>query len=229
MEAELMKVEQVEKVRAELAPILAAAQALTVTDEASFGTAMELGADCARRSKHIEEVFKPAREATHRAWKAVTETIASFVNPLDAARKLVTDKGKAWKRIEDAKRQAEADEAQRLVQAQAEEARLRAAVQLESTGRQALADAVLAEPVKSPVVRAVAVVQPKGTSVRENWQAEVVDLAALVKAVAEGKCGLGFVQANDSALRLWAKMTRGKEQIPGVRVWDEGTVAFRGR
>lgn len=230
MQGELVKVEEskVAEVRAELAPILSAAQALVVADEPSYCAALELGADCARRAKHVEEVFKPSREAAHRAWKTITETLASFVNPLDAARKLVTGKATAWKRQEDARRAEEALAVQHEAQRQAEETRLRAAVKLEETGNQRLADAVLATPVQAPVVRAEKVAGPAGTSVRENWQCEVTDFAALVKAVFDGKAGAGWLEPNMTALRQWAKMTKGKETIPGVRVWDEGTVAFGG-
>jgi hypothetical protein len=40
----------------------------------------------------------------------------------------------------------------------------------------------------------------------------------LVKAVAAGKAPLNAIQANESYLGSWAKMSKGTESIPGVKV-----------
>ncbi len=232
MAAELMVVpeNEVEKVRSEVAPVLAAAQAVVVTDEESYRAAMELGQSCASRAKRVEEVFKPARESTHRAWKAVTELIASFVVPLESAKKLCTGKAVAWQRAEEARRAEEVRKAQEAERKRAEGEAIARAVALEAKGKPEQAAAVLAKPVPVPVVAApVAVEAPKGATVRSNWQAEVTDLAALVKAVADGAVGIDVLDANMVVLRKIAKDTKGATKIPGVHFWDEGTVAFRGR
>lgn len=231
METGIVKADeiQVEKIRDELRPVLERAQAISVKDEASFTEAMELGAECAKRQRHVEDVFKPAREASHKAWKAITETIASFVNPLDQAKKLCTGKANKWRQAEESLRRAEAEAVEREARKAAEEQRLRAAVKLEEVGAVQLAETVLREPIRSPVVKPQPVAAPAGTSYRENWQAEVVDFAALVQAVKDGKVAAEVLQPNLQVLRVMAKAAKGKMEIPGVRMWDEGTVSFRTR
>lgn len=229
MSDELVKIEEqeVNKVRAELAPVLAAAQALEVVDEQSFTKAMELGQDCAVRIKRIEDTFRPAREATHKAWKAVTEMITSFVEPLESAKRTCTNRAKVWKRNEEIKRQEEAAAVQREAQKRAEEERLRSAVKLEEDGKSQLADKILEKPVHAIAVQSAPVVAPKGTSVRENWQVEVTDFERLVKAVLDGKVSTAVLEPNMTVLKAMAKSLKSTANIPGVRVWDEGSVSFR--
>lgn len=57
-----------------------------------------------------------------------------------------------------------------------------------------------------------------GISYRENWNADVTDLLALVKAVADGKAPLAYLQANTVALGAAARSLKTElNRIPGVR------------
>jgi colicin import membrane protein len=67
----------------------------------------------------------------------------------------------------------------------------------------------------------------KGTSIRENWQAELTDKQALVKFIAANPEYLNLVDLNSSAAKAVAKVQKGNCQIPGLRVWDQGTVSMR--
>lgn len=226
METEIQKIEP-EKVRAELAPVLCRAEAVVVNDEPSYQEALLIGQECARRSKAVEDLFKPSREAAHKAWKTITETVASFTGPLETARKTVTRKATIWQQAEQQKRDEEARIAQEMANREAEERRIAAAVQMEAEGRQKLADAIIAAPVVAPVVQAAPIAKPAGVSVRENWQAEVVDFERLVKAVSEGKVSSAVLEPNMTTIRAMAKAMKDKTNIPGIRVWNEGTVAYR--
>ena len=217
----------VEEVRAEVRPLLDAAKAVVVADETSYNAAMECGAECARRARHIEDVFRPSREAAHKTWKTITATVASFVTPLDEARKLCTGKGVRWRQKEEEVRRA----AQRAVEEQArkdaEEARLQAAITLEQAGAAKLAQRVLDEPIKPvPVEHAAPIRSEAREIVRQNWQVEVTDFSALVRAVAAGTVDPDVLQPCMTVLRVRAKAMREHLNLPGVRVWDEGSVAF---
>lgn len=231
MSTELVVVpeEEVRKVREEVAPILAAAKALVVTDEATYQAALELGQECARRERHVEKVFKPAREAAHKAWKTITELLASFTDPLKEAKETCATKAKVWRREEEARRQREQAAAQALAQKKADEELLRHSVRLEEAGQPALAEEVLLAPVAPVVVPAAPIAAPVGTSYRENWQMEVTNFAALVKAVAAGELDLDVLQPNSKVLLARAKALKGAMKYPGVRVWDEGSVVFRSK
>ena len=175
----------------------------------------------------IEDVFKPSRESAHKTWKTITATVASFVTPLDEARKLCTGKAVRWRQKEEEVRRAEQRAVEEQARKDAEEARLQAAVVLEQAGAASLAQRVLDEPIKPvPVERPAPIRSEAKETVRQNWQAEVVDFAALVKAVAAGTVDVDVLQPNMTVLRARAKALKASMVLPGVRVWDEGSVAF---
>jgi hypothetical protein len=217
-----------EQIRAEVRPILDAAKALAVTDEQTYGEAMVLGAECAKRAARVEDLFKPSKDAAHRAWKTITGTVASLVDPLNEAKKLCTTKASRWRQVEQARRQAEQRAAEDVARKAAEETRLRAAVTLEQSGAPALAAQVLEAPVVAAPVEKAAPIRSEVKEVyRENWQVEVVNFGALVQAVKDGKVPFEVLQPNLQVLRVMAKAAKGKMEIPGVRMWDAGSIGFR--
>lgn len=64
-----------------------------------------------------------------------------------------------------------------------------------------------------------------GISRRENWHAEVIDLRALVKGVAEGQVPLAAIEANRTFLNGQARALRAELRYPGVRAVPERTIA----
>lgn len=66
-----------------------------------------------------------------------------------------------------------------------------------------------------------------GVSVRVTWHAEVRDLLALVKAVAEGKQPLSLLEPNMTQLNGLARTMKGDLAIPGVAAVSEEGIAAR--
>jgi hypothetical protein len=89
------------------------------------------------------------------------------------------------------------------------------------------AEAVLDAPVAAERVKMPEVPKADGTSYRETWSAEVVSLAALVKAVAEGKAPIAYLEANTQALNAAARTFKGTVEIPGVRIKKDTILARR--
>ena len=170
---------EVERVRAELQPVLAAASAMVVRDEPSYLTAVSLGKECARRAKLVEETWKEPREKAHGAWKAITEKIASFVNPLKEAAKIVDGKAYQWKRVEDEKARIEAEKLRQVERKRIEEERIRQAEELSKVGANSIADAIMAAPIEVAHIEAATVAPVIGVSYRENWQFEITDPSAI--------------------------------------------------
>jgi hypothetical protein len=218
--------EQIEQVRSEVAPVLAAAKALVVTDRGSYEQAMALGAECASRIKKVEAIFTLPREAAYKAWRAVNETVASFVDPLKEAKTICGDRAKVWAREEEARVRHE--EAVRLEAAkkQVEESAKAAGVAPSSMGLLGtpIQMAVLAPPKTTEQITASA-----SGSVRSNWTMRVTDLMALVKAVAAGEVDITVLQANETELRKRAKVLKAAMKYPGVEVANEGTTVFKTR
>jgi len=226
MESSTIPNEQIERVRTEVAPVLAAAKALVVTDRASYEQAMALGAECASRIKRVEAIFTPSREAAHKAWRTITETVASFVDPLKEAKTICGDRAKVWAREEEARIRHE--EAVRLEAAkkQVEESAKAAGVAPSSMGLLGtpIQMAVLAPPKPVEQITASA-----SGSVRSNWTFRITDLMVLAKAVAAGEVDIGVLQANEVELRKRVKVLKAAMKYPGVEVWDEGSAVFKTR
>lgn len=203
--------------RAECAAVVVKARALVVATEADAHEAGDFLRRCAGAAKAVESKLAPAVEAAHKAHKSLTALRAELTEPFAAARKIVEPRLVAWQDAERRRREAEAAR-------QAEEARRRIAEeQLAAAAEVAeydpdAADAILDEPVIAPVVVPVAPVVA-GVSVRETWKAEVVDLAELVRYVAEAPTAdrLALVAAAQSALDGLARALKGAASIPGVR------------
>jgi hypothetical protein len=66
-----------------------------------------------------------------------------------------------------------------------------------------------------------------GASYRENWKAEVVDLTALVKAVAEGSVPVTCLKPDTAELNRLAKVFKNTRKIEGVRQYAETVQAVR--
>lgn len=126
---------------------------------------------------------------------------------------------------------AEVDQARRVEQArltdeQAERTRKaeEKAAKLELKGKVDQADAVRESVLPVPIVVAD-VPKVSGISQRSVWKVEVTNLAILVHAVSEGDAPLEYLQANMSPLNAMAKALKSNAQVPGVRVYEEKTIA----
>lgn len=118
--------------------------------------------------------------------------------------------------------QRKADEAARREQEKLQERAAKAAasgkvekaVELETRAASVVAPIINREPPKI-----------SGIGARENWRAECTDLKALVKAVAEGRAPLSYLQANDKVLGAQARSLKSDFVCDGVRVWADKNLA----
>ena len=111
-----------------------------------------------------------------------------------------------------------------------EDARLAQAAKVAETGDLNGADAILeapAAPVVMPPPPPRAAVA--GISYSESWKAEVIDLKALVMAVAQGKASLALLEPNTTAINAQARALKAEFKAPGIRVWSEKVVSSRAR
>jgi hypothetical protein len=220
MSMELVKIEEqeIEKVRAELAPVLEAAKAIEVVDEASHLRALDLAMECTKRQRKVEETWCESREMAHKAWKTITETIASFTKPLAEAAKICRDKAYIWKRAEDERRRIEAQRVERENAKKVEDERLRQAEALAKAGKPALADAVLEQPIEVAPVTPEAVARPDGVSYRENWQFTILEEEVLPRE---------FLMPDEAKIGKVVKAMKGATRIPGIRVFDAGSLIVK--
>jgi hypothetical protein len=163
---------------------------------------------------------------------------------LEAERRAREEAARQAREAEEA-RQAEIRRQEAEAKRLAEERALADAVQAEAEGAEPEeVSAILDTPVDvqhfiappPPPVQYVAPVVPQtyqraeGVSKpRDNWSAEVTDLHALVKHVAEHPECLNYLAANTVALNQMAKAQKQLMKIPGVRAVNNPNVSVRSR
>jgi len=221
--------EDVSRTRAQAMGIMTAVRTLVVNDQETYEQAMRWGKQCAAAVKAVEAnpKLKEGLEGARKLHKWFTDLVSSLTKPYKEARRIVDEKSSAWWQQEQARVRAAAQRRQREAERAAEEERLRLAEKLEAAGNVAAAERVLDEPIIVAPVAVVEAPRVEGVSHRENWQARGVDLAATVKAVAEGRAPLELLTYDDRELTRRAKALKASFQAPGVRVYDAGTVAYR--
>lgn len=187
------------------------------------------------RTKTVQKELGPPKEAAGQAHKVACALFNKYVNPLLAAEKQLTvkiytheQKMEQIRRIAAEKAEREAEEAARKERERLEAEALKAA---DAGDDEAFA---LAETEKEMVssedfvpIPAPKENMPAGISTRANWQVEVIDETAALKAAIGGQAPANFAMLNMKAINKWAKAVGKSQKIPGIRVWDAGTVSLR--
>jgi hypothetical protein len=234
---------------------------LTIGDNASFTAAGELYKRIAQYEERVGAVMDPIVASAHQAHKTATTARAGLLLPAQQAKRALARKLDEYQqRVESERRRAQEEafqERQRLEHLErervaAEQRRLQeeadrkaqdAALRAEQAGDLELADRIASAPavVPLPPQRPVfvpptpveAVPKVAGLSFQERWKADVVDLIALVRAVA-GECPtcrcttahlaaqpLALVEPNMTALNGMARSLKTAMAVPGVRAVSE--------
>jgi DNA repair exonuclease SbcCD ATPase subunit len=192
-------------------------QTLKIIDQASYESAAGLLKTIKDMAKRLEEERKKITSPLDVAKKAVMDLFRSPSEKLSESesklKSLMLDYQEVQDRIrreQEAKLQREAEKKQRELEDRAQKA--------EESGKTEKADelrekaAMTVAPTLAPNVQKV-----EGLSVRETWSAEVTDMTALVKAVAEGKAPMNFLTVNTTVLNAQARATKDSLSFPGVK------------
>lgn len=165
----------------------------------------------------ISSVFKPIYDAQRAVAKLTKEKWDGLAEPLEKADKLYKGKAEAFEleqeELREKQRRKEAEEAKK----KQEDMILNSAVELESAGMKDAAEAVLNMPMPVVMPRAAQPVKVSGTVFRDKWSAEVFDLTALIKAVAEGRAPTTYLMADTTALDRTVAAQKQGFTCPGVR------------
>lgn len=185
---------------------------------------------------HVEAAMETKRKA-EAARKGLVDEKDRMEAPLVAAEAVVKRTLLVWEEEQERLRLAEERRLQLAADTRASEIALEvsAAMELEAHQRgdaEMLREAhdLLAQPSEGAVV-SVARTIPKvqGITYRDAWKAhDVVDTKALAAAVAAGIVPAIFLTANMTALNKFASATKGTENIPGVKFFNDRQIAARG-
>lgn len=226
MDIEVIETKE-QEIEAKVLDIKAKADAIAVTDKASYEAANALNLAAYQEKKAFHVWFDPIDEASKKARQATIAQGKKIDEPLDYVIKTTGNKAATWMRAEQARIAEEKRKQEEAARKAAEDAALAAAEKLAAEGMTAAADAVLSTPVATVKVDIAAPEKADGVSYRDAYSAEVVDLMTLVKAVAEGKAPISYLEANTTALNGWARATKGAEALPGVKVVVQSIQARR--
>ena len=203
------------------------AEGFEITNQESYNLANEFGRRIKQSMKTIDDYCDPVIEAAHKAHKAACDQKKALYAPFEAAKNIIDGKQIAWYRAEQARAEEERRKAEEEARKKAEDEALAKAQELQDMGMDEAAEEAISQPVVIEKVAVAAPMRAGGESFRETWKAEVVDLMALVKAVAEGKQPLAYLEANTTTLNRAAAMFKGTSQIQGVKIVSDTIIARR--
>lgn len=170
--------------------------------------------DAAR--KKITQPLDAAKKAVMDLFRPVETCLDNGIHHVDSILVDYTTRKEreCFEQEEKLRKQAEAEEVRKK---KAFEERAQKAEEAGNMGkaedlRQKAEEVSIQAPTLAPAIQKI-----QGLSYREDWSAEVVDLKALVNAVAEGRAPLNFIEANTKVLNQQARATKDSLVVPGVK------------
>lgn len=220
---------QVALLQVRVAPSGERARALVVKTQEDYERAGDFLRDSKTLQKEIHDALDPVVQKAHQAHKAATAVQSRLLEPLVEAEKIVKGKMGAYQEERERIALAEQREKEREARRLEEERILREAQELEARGDVQAAEEVISAPIVTTAIPAAPRPTASGTAARWKYSARVTDLAALVKASAEGKVPAGLVVADVSALNKLASALKESLSIPGVELVREPVIAAQAR
>lgn len=226
-----LEAKELQAVEQEINPVLLQAGSLAVTNAEQYQGAADFLKQLKDAQKRVTDFFSPIKKKAHEAWKSITAKESEVLTPLKNAESTVKNKMLTYQRQEEEKRQAE----QRRLQAEAdararkEQERLMKKAEQMKTPEKQEEYRQAAEEVQAPVV-AVQSEAPKvaGISTRKTWKAEVTDKKAFVEAALKDDNLLAFLEIDMSKMNKLAAATKGQISYPGIKFFEETSMASRG-
>jgi hypothetical protein len=224
-------IDQEQELKQEALTVTQKAALVKITDQPSYDSASALLLEqIIPFRKRWAEYWNPLKKAAYDSWKAITAKFEEGDAPAAQAERVVKAAIVAWDMEQERIRQEAQRKAQEEAERLAKEEQLKAAIAAEQAGasKEQVDDifsapvAVVAAPVAPTYQRAAGI-----SKMRENWSAEVTDIAKLVKAVAAGKVSYEYILPNQVALNARAKADKSTMNIPGVIARNIPVIAGR--
>lgn len=205
------------------------AQAIAVTDHISYQAAGEFAKGLKELKKKVTEYFEPLKEAAHKAHKAVTQREKEELKPIEDADQLIRQGMSAYLNEQERIRKEEQRklEAEAKIAADKERERLLSlAVKNEEKGEDEKAaeylkkaEQVYVEPVFAAPVEKTIKTDAGNITAAKDVRVTVIDIKALVSAVAVGQVPITIIDIKQSTLKSWLKSS-GIRTVPGCKVED---------
>lgn len=203
------------------------AEDFQVINNDTYTQANEIGRALKAARKQVDDFMDPIVESAHKAHKTALAKKKELAAPLEEAQAVIDRKQVTWYKAEQARIRAEQERALEEARRKAEEEALATAQALQDAGLHEAAEEALDAPVILKGIVTPVMERAEGTSYREIWSAEVVDLMTLVSAVAAGQAPIAYLMPNTAALNATARAMKGAVKIPGVMFKAETSIARR--
>jgi hypothetical protein len=202
------------------------AQDMTITDPGSFQQAGAFLRSIKLYQKRVHDIFDPIVQAANLAHKTAVAQRSKMLAGADEAEGVIKRALAQYETAQRAAREAIQRAQETAARAVAVAAREEQARALEAQGSAQAAATVRAAP-PAPVILPPTPPIPRaeGVGFVDRYSAVVIDLSALVKAVAAGEQALDLLQPNMTALHGLARSLKDGLRIPGVEVKKERGVA----
>lgn len=206
---------------------LTMAESIIIDSPTMYGEAAEEVKSIKRKIAELDTRRKEITGPLDVAKKSVMDLFRAPTEMLEKASKIL---GKAMEHY-DAEQDRLRRERQALLDAEARKERERLAeeaAKLAEAGRteEAAVKLETAAVISAPAADTEAV-KAAGISFTERWQAEVVDIVALCRYVADNPDQRALVTANQVALNGMARALKGSMKIPGVKAISQRTTTVR--
>jgi len=235
---------EIEVVTKEVLSVPDRANLIIVKDQVSLTAANQVFLDIKGLRKKIEDTFSPIISAAHRTHQEAIAQRKKIEEPLIVAERYLNGQVTSYhQEIEKKRREEEEIARQEAVKAEMarrkaeEDDRIRQAAELEAAGATEEAEALVNETVEENQKPIEVYIPPpptpkvelEGATVKTYWQAEVTDLRALCRAVADGKAAIACVEPNMTVLNAQARALKKEMAIPGVRAVSTSSMASTGK
>jgi hypothetical protein len=213
-----VKEEDVSSLEHEGKEFISQAEAYQVVDANSYSTALLLAAKCAEKEKLPEKLLGAERDLANKLHKSLTQKIGLLSNPFGAAKRIFSQKSYSWKKLENDRLAAE--EAKRIAEEKKrlEDEKLTRAAEVEAAGDKDGAERILEESVFVAPKPIQAAPKINGVNTRENWQYRIVDEKLIPRE---------YLCPDEKKIGKIVKANGTKTNIPGIEVFDIGTVVIR--
>lgn len=230
----------------DLEALVLKANALEVTDAASYAAGTELYELLAANEKGIEETISPVVSFFHRPWQAMCQFRARYAKPVAEAKKRLSDVCGAWKLAADKAAQVEAqraadqtaaDERARLLEIAAAASAAAEAAPAESPVRQVLEQTATQATeqsrhcISTGVGRVTAATPATSTNGRKTYEAVVSDEDKFYQSLVDDKtrrvaAPIDFAYLNRQAKDLGSDLAN---RFPGIEAREKGGLSAKGK
>lgn len=197
------------------------ARQISIKTMADYTRAGEIMMTIKAIRKKITETFRPIKQKMDAAKQEVLDQERAADAPLKEAESLLSPQIIAWNREQERLRQEEETRLREEARKQEEERRLQEAILAEQAGQKEEAEAIMDTPVQvAPVVVPKSVPKVAGMSIRENWKFKVTNEKLIPRE---------YLKVDEVKIGQVVRALKSATNIPGVEVYNEGTVSGRQR